>query len=154
MVQQTRCQTVRGRHVGKIKEIYPITAKRHSWAACSLLTAVVSVGTDHRPFWCLLTDAPFGLIAVYNITPSSDFSTEESDLFRYPPRQPIRSRCARVTARDTAGVGCGGGAVWAQKVLTLDWRLLWQKHTDKIKHPFYVCEHSHHMSRILEMIYI
>lgn len=79
---------------------------RRSWAACSLLTAVVSAGTDHRPFWCLLTDAPFGLIAVYNITPSSDFSTEESDLFRYPPRQPIRSRCARVTARDTAeGVG-------------------------------------------------
>lgn len=23
-----------------------------------LLTAAVSVGTDHRPFWCFLTDAP------------------------------------------------------------------------------------------------
>lgn len=82
MVQQTRSQTVRGRHVGQIKEIYQIKAMRRSWAACSLLTAIVSAGTDHRPFWCLLTDAPCGLIAVYNITQSSDFSTEESDLFR------------------------------------------------------------------------
>lgn len=42
---------------------------RRRWlAGCSLLTAAVSVGTDHRPFWCLLTDAAFGFIAVHFMT--------------------------------------------------------------------------------------
>ena len=52
---------------------------------CSLLTEVVSAGTDHRPFWYLLADALFCLIAVYITATSSDFSTEESDLLLVSP---------------------------------------------------------------------
>lgn len=72
--------------------------QRRQRADSDLLTAAVSVGTNHRPFWCLLPDAPFGLIAFHIITTSGDFRTEESDLLR---RQPMRSRPARITARDT-----------------------------------------------------
>lgn len=54
--------------------------------AGGVLTAAVSVGTDHRPFWCLLTDAAFGLIAVHIVT-RGELSTADSDLLR----QPIRS---------------------------------------------------------------
>lgn len=70
--------------------IYYIRIRMCRLADCILLTEAVSAGTDHRPFWCLLSDAPFGLIAAYIITTRSDLSTEESDLLRQPMRR--RSR--------------------------------------------------------------
>lgn len=63
----------RERRVGRARRLSPtqiceIRSRRRRLADCSLLTAAVSVGTDHRPFWCLLTDAAFGLIAVHFMT--------------------------------------------------------------------------------------
>ena len=56
LIKHTRCEAVRGRRVGqtccrgyKRSESNP---QRRQCADGGLLTAAVSVGTDHRPFWC------------------------------------------------------------------------------------------------------
>lgn len=63
----------RERRVGRARRPSPtqtceIRSRRRRSAAESLLTAAVSVGTDHRPFCCLLTDAALGLIALHIAT--------------------------------------------------------------------------------------
>lgn len=94
-----------------------IKAKRRQCADCGVLTAAVSVGTDHRPFWCLLTDAPFGLIAVYIITTSSDFSTEESYLLRVSAGSQSETALRESQQHETPTEGEWIG--WAREDLTL-----------------------------------
>lgn len=72
--------------LGTARPQAPSTRRRSA-----LLTAAVSVGTDHRPSCCLLAAAPLGLIAVRHDreprSESCDFSTEDSDLSRWRRRE-------------------------------------------------------------------
>lgn len=85
------------------------THRKRRWCAdCTVLTAAVSAGTDHRPFWCSLADGPFGIIAVYMVTTGCDFSTEESDLLRVSVDSQWEA-ALRESQRETLG------KAWAQE---------------------------------------